>query len=97
VRQVVELRTQLGVAHATSSRLQEELRASEGELNELHEGYSLVWDELQQQRAAMTAARAQCQALQEQIDAAQSSRATPRTDRSTRSVRPMLTAAQAEA
>ena len=45
------LRAQLGAAHAASARLQEELRASEGELSELHDGYSLVWDELQQQRA----------------------------------------------
>jgi hypothetical protein len=41
-----------------------------------------VWDELQQQRAAMADARARCEALQEQVDAAQSSRATPRSARS---------------
>ena len=71
------------MAHATSAKLQEELRASEGELTELHEGYALVWDELQQQRAAMAAARAQCEALQEQVEAAQS-RSTPRSARSVR-------------
>ena len=88
--EVGTLRTQLAAAHAQSTRLQEELRASEGELTELHEGYTLVWDELQQQRAAMKAAHAQCQALQAQVDKAEMVRSTPRTERvpnSARSVR----------
>ena len=81
--EVAALRTALGGSHATSARLQEELRASEGELTELSDGYTLVWEELQQQRAAMAAARAQCDALQEQVDRA----AVERTPRSARSVR----------
>ena len=46
-----------------------DVASSEGELSELHEGYALVWEELQEQRSAMAAAMAQCQALQEQVDA----------------------------
>ena len=84
---VEALRSQLGGAHATSARLQEELRASEGELSELTEGYNLVWDELQQQRAAMAAARAQCDALQAQVDRAREAGAIGLTPRSARSVR----------
>ena len=72
------------MAHATSARLQEELRASEGELTELHEGYELVVDELQQQRSAMLAARQQCDALQVQVDQASTIRGTPRSVRSVR-------------
>ena len=38
-------------------------------LNELHDAYTMVCDELQEQRLAMTSAMAQCQALQQQLDA----------------------------
>ena len=47
----------------------DELLAVEGEAAEYKEGYALVLDELNQQKSAMAAARAQCQSLQEQIDA----------------------------
>ena len=43
------------------------LLGAEGELAELHEAYTLVCDELQEQRLAMTSAMAQCQVLQQQL------------------------------
>lgn len=78
VEEAETLRAQLGAAHAASTRLQEELRASEGELQELHDGYALLWDELQQQRAAMLAATTRCTTLQEQVDGYASRMGTPR-------------------
>lgn len=63
------LRGQLGASTAKGTRLQSELEASEAELAELHDGYTLVWEELQHQREAMAKAMAQCEALQAQVDA----------------------------
>ena len=67
--EVRALRGQLGASTAKGTRLQSELEASEAELAELHDGYTLVWEELQHQREAMAKAMAQCEALQAQVDA----------------------------
>lgn len=53
----------------------------------MHETHHLVWDELQQQRAAMAAARLQTEALQEQVERAKEAGAIGSTPRSVRSVR----------
>ena len=76
------LREQLADAHAKGARLQQELRASETELGELHEAYTLVWDELQEQRAAVNSAMSQCVALQRQMDRVNGERSGSRTARS---------------
>ena len=60
----------------------QELRASETELGELHEAYTLVWDELQEQRAAVNSAMSQCVALQRQMDRVNGERSGSRTARS---------------
>ena len=41
---------------------------AEAELAELHDAYTLVCDELQEQRLAMNTAMAQCQSLRQQLD-----------------------------
>eukprot|EP00966_Prymnesium_polylepis_P168858 3904132-Prymnesium_polylepis.1 len=76
------LREQLAAAHAIGARLQQELRGSEAELGELHGAYALVWDELQEQRAAVNSALAQCVALQRQLDRVHEERSGGRTARS---------------
>ena len=76
------LREQLGAAHEKCSRLQAALRASEAEVGELHDAYTLVWDELQEQRAAVNGAMAQCVELQRKLE---QKVGEPRTGRSSRS------------
>ena len=66
--EVADLRTQLGAAHSKTAALQEQLAAVEAELVELHDAHTMVCDELQEQRLAMTAAMTQCQSLQQQLD-----------------------------
>ena len=71
----IELASQLIKTNASAGRLQEELVEAEGELEELHQAYAVIWEELKQQRAATLTATDQCVRLKAQIDG----RKTPRT------------------
>jgi len=66
--EVAGLRAQLHTAHAKATLLQEQVVGAEAELAELHDAYTLVCDELQEQRLAMNTAMAQCQSLRQQLD-----------------------------
>ena len=66
--EVSGLRAQLHAAHSKAALLQEQVVGAEAELGELHDAYTLVCDELQEQRLAMSTAMAQCQSLRRQLD-----------------------------
>ena len=66
--EVAGLRVQLHAAHSKAVVLQEQVVGAEAELCELHDAYTLVCDELQEQRLAMSTAMAQCQSLRQQLD-----------------------------
>ena len=68
VEEAALLREQLESAHEKGGRLQLALRSSEAELTDLTDAYTLVWDELQKQRAVVNGAMAQCVELQRKLE-----------------------------